>query len=348
LAFDLLDAVVFRDLSANPENLRKIVQAHPNNSTVVIDEIQRIPELLPVVHALIVEYPQLRFVLTGSSARKLKRQGVDLLAGRALLNHLHPLTAHELGSSFDITRALTNGLVPLVALDANAHQRLDAYISLYLQEEVNYEGLTRNIGAFNRFLRFAALSHGSLLNISSLARDCQIERKVVENYITILEDLLIARRIYPFEKRARRKIVHHPKFYLFDSGVFDTLRPKGPLDSPQGIEGAALEGLVEHHLRAWIDYSGSRAQCFYWRTPAGTEVDFVVYGESTFHAIEVKRSTRVRPEDLRALHTFIKDYPEAKGVLVYMGQHRIQDGPISCIPCDQFLSAIRPDSPLPE
>ena len=346
-ALDLLDASVFRDLSANPENLRKIATAPHGSKVIVIDEIQRIPELLPVVHSLIVDRPDLRFVLTGSSARKLKRAGVDLLAGRALLTHMHPLTAHELGVHFKLDQALRTGLVPLVALDSAPAQRLDSYISLYVQEEVHYEGLTRNIGAFNRFLRSVALAHGAVLNTSAVARDCQVERKVVENYLSILEDLLIARRLYPFEKRARRRILHHPKFYFFDPGVFTLLRPKGPLDPSEGIEGVALEGLVENHLRAWIDYSHLPAQCFYWATPGGTEVDFVLYGESLFYAIEVKRSTRVRPEDLRGLRAFLHDYPEATALLLYQGDTWLQEGPVTCIPCRQFLRALKPGDTLP-
>ncbi len=347
VAFDLLDATMFRELSANPENLRKRVEADEKQHVYVIDEIQKIPELLPVVHSLIVDYPRLCFVLTGSSARKLKREGVDLLAGRALLKHMHPFTAHELGTSFSMEKSIDTGLVPLVTLDSTPAERLDSYISLYVQEEVKYEGLTRNIGAFNRFLRSAALSHGAVLNISAIARDCQVQRKVVENYISILEDLLIARRIFPFEKRARRKLVHHPKLFFFDAGVFNHLRPRGPLDEPAGIQGAALEGLVENHIRAWVDYSSSRIECFFWRTPAGTEVDFVLYGEEIFHAIEVKRSTRVRPEDLRGLRAFLQDYPEASATLLYLGNDRLKEGAIRCIPCAEFLTGLKPNQALP-
>lgn len=348
VSYNLLDATVFRELSANPENIRKQVEADEKQHIYIIDEIQKIPDLLPEVHSLIVDYPRLKFVLTGSSARKLKRQGVDLLAGRALLKHMHPFTAHELDDSFDLTKSLTTGLVPLVALDKNPEERLESYISLYIQEEVKYEGLTRSIGAFNRFLRAAALSHGSVLNMSAIARECQVDRKMVENYITILEDLLIARRVFPFEKRARRKIIHHPKLFFFDSGVYNALRPKGPLDSPETIEGASLEGTVENHLRAWIDYSSARTDLHFWRTPAGTEVDFVLYGESVFHAIEVKRTNRVRPEDVRGLKAFLEDYPEATAILLYAGTKKLKEGPITCLPCAQFLMDLSPNSPLPE
>jgi predicted AAA+ superfamily ATPase len=267
---------------------------------------------------------------------------VDLLAGRALLNKMHPFTAAELGDAFNLDEALTTGLIPLIRTDKDPGTRLRSYVSLYIQEEVNYEGLTRNIGGFNRFLQSITLSHASVLNVSTIARDCQVERKTVESYIAILEDLLIVRRLYPFQKRAKRRVIDHPKLYFFDAGVFHFLRPKGPLDLPESVAGTALEGLVENHLRAWIDYSGSDAQCFFWRTPAGTEVDFVVYGQDTFAALEVKNTTRVRPEDLRGLRTFCTDYPEATGVLLYRGSHRQKEGNILCVPIEEFLKNLDP------
>jgi predicted AAA+ superfamily ATPase len=337
VVFDLLNADLFRELTARPELLRKRIEADTSHDVFILDEIQRIPDLLPVVHSLIVERPKLRFVLTGSNARKLKRQSVDLLAGRALLNKMYPFTAVELGDAFNLDEALTTGLIPLIRTDKDPGTRLRSYVSLYIQEEVNYEGLARNIGGFNRFLQSITLSHTNVLNVSTIARDCQVERKTVESYIAILEDLLIVRRIYPFQKRAKRRVIDHPKLYFFDAGVFHFLRPKGPLDLPESVAGTALEGLVENHLRAWIDYSGSDAQCFFWRTPAGTEVDFVVYGQDTFIALEVKNTARVRPEDLRGLRTFCADYPEAAGVLLYRGDHRQKEGNILCVPVEEFL-----------
>jgi predicted AAA+ superfamily ATPase len=159
-------------------------------------------------------------------------------------------------------------------------------------------------------LEAISFSHSSILNISNVARECSIERKVVEGYVKILEDILLAFRILVFTRRAQRALVSHPKFYFFDTGVFRTLRPRDPLDRPEEIEGAALEGLVAQHLRAWIAYQGNKYELFFWRSRAGVEVDFILYGEQGIFAIEVKNSNRIRAEDLRSLNAFRQDYPQ--------------------------------------
>ena len=237
----------------------------PGTGTVVIDEIQRIPELLTVVHSVLEEPSPPRFVLTGSSARKLRRGGVDLLGGRAVHRTMHPFMAAEL-PDFDLGRALQIGLLPLVLGAPDPADVLDAYASLYLEQEVQAEGLTRNVGNFTRFLEAVAFSHGAQLNISAVARECEVQRKVVAGYVGILEDLLLAFRLPVFRKRAKRATVNHEKIYLFDAGVFRSLRPKGPLDRPEEIDGQALEGLVAQHLRAWAAYSRHDVELFFWRT----------------------------------------------------------------------------------
>ena len=342
LYVDLLDPEAFRTFSANPSYLRERLSAEPDISTVVIDEIQRVPVLLDLVHSLIEERRRLRFVLTGSSSRKLKRTGIDLLAGRALLCHLHPFMASELGIHFSLKDALTDGLLPLVWGSDNPGQVLGTYAALYLREEVQMEGLVRNVGNYSRFLEAASFSHGAQLNISNVARECQVERKVVEGYVGILEDLLLGYRLPVFSKRAKRAVAAHPKFYLFDVGVYRSLRPKGPLDRPQEVEGAALEGLVCQHLRAWIDYSNTDSTLYYWRTRSGVEVDFVIYGSQGLRAIEVKNAVRIHPQDLRGLKAFREDYPEAEACLIYRGKDRLVKGGILCLPCDGFLSSLRP------
>jgi predicted AAA+ superfamily ATPase len=342
LYVDFLDPEAFRTFSANPNYLRERLSAEPDISTVVIDEIQRVPVLLDLVHGLIEERRRLRFVLTGSSSRKLRRTGVDLLAGRALLCHLHPFMASELGIHFSLEDALTGGLLPIVWGSDNPGRVLGTYAALYLREEVQMEGLVRNVGNFSRFLEAASFSHGAQLNISNVARECQVERKVVEGYVGILEDLLLGYRLPVFSKRAKRAVAAHPKFYLFDAGVYRSLRPKGPLDRPQEVEGAALEGLVCQHLRAWIDYSNTDSTLYYWRTRSGVEVDFVIYGSQGLRAIEVKNTVRIHPQDLRGLKTFREDYPEAKAYLIYRGRDRLVKEGILCLPCDRFLSSLRP------
>ena len=342
LWIDLLEPDVFRRYSARPERLRELIVGNPKNRTVVIDEVQKEPALLDQVHALIEQDHKLRFVLTGSSARKLKRAGVDLLAGRLVLRHMHPFLATELGPSFQLSTALEQGLIPLIVRAKQPTEVLRSYIALYLQEEVKMEGIVRNVGDFSRFLEAVSFSHASVLNISNVARDCEVNRKTVEGYVEILEDLLLAFRLPVFEKRAARATIAHPKFYFFDTGVYRSLRPSGPLDRREEIDGSALEGLVAQHLRAYLDYGDSRARLYYWRTKAGSEVDFVLYGTDLFCALEVKHTARVRPEDLRGLKAFRDDYPEAMAFLLYRGTERVKIDDILCVPCEEFLRNLRP------
>jgi predicted AAA+ superfamily ATPase len=215
-----------------------------------------------------------------------------------------------------------------------------------LHEEVQTEGLVRNIGGFARFLEAISFSHANVLNISNVARECEIERKVVENYINITEDLLLAYRLPIFTKRAKRKVIAHPKFYFFDAGVFRSLRPSGPLDQPQEIEGAALEGLVAQHLRAWIAYREQKSELYFWRTYSRVEVDFVIYGADNFIAIEVKNSHKIRLEDLHGLLRFKEEYPESKTLLLYRGREQLKKGDIWCLPCSEFLAELRPDQQI--
>jgi predicted AAA+ superfamily ATPase len=346
LRIDLLDPESVRTYSARPERLRELIDGTPAARHLVLDEVQRVPELLPVVHALIAERRRLQFILTGSSARKLKRSGVDLLAGRAVLRSLHPYMAAELGDRFRLDHALRHGLVPLVLAAADPGDVLRTYAALYLREEVQFEGLVRNLGVFARFLEAVSFSHSAVLSLSAVSRDCHVERKTVEGYVGVLEDLLLAFRVPVFTKRARRAVAVHPKFYLFDAGVYRSLRPAGPLDRPQEIEGAALEGLVAQHLRAWIDYRSDQHQLFYWRTRSGVEVDFVVYGATGLWAVEVKNTARVRPEDRRGLAAFLQDYPKSRCVLLYRGKERLKADDILCLPVDEFLKSLRPDLPV--
>jgi len=340
---DLLEPDVFRSYSARPERLREIVLAYPDKKTVVVDEIQKVPELLSAIHTLIEKKLGIQFILTGSSSRKLKRTGADLLAGRVIKKTLHPFLAIELGRKFNLTNALKQGLLPLVVSAQDSNSILKTYAALYIREEVQMEGLVRNIGNFSRFLEAVSFSHGSILNTSNVARECEVERKVVEGYITILEDLLLAFHLPVFTKRAKRAVVSHPKFYFFDAGVFRSLRPSGPLDRTEEIEGCALEGLVAQHLIAWNSYRGDKNKVYFWRTAAGSEVDFVVYGDEVFWAIEVKNTSRIRPEDLRSLNSFRDDYPKSSVYLLYRGKERIMRNGILCVPCDEFLLNLNPE-----
>jgi len=345
---DLLKPDLQRRFQSRPENLIELVRANKSSNTFIIDEIQKVPELLSVVHSLIEEDKNLQFILTGSSTRRIKKSGINLLAGRALLRHMHPFLLAEMGDRYSMEMALTGGLIPLICMAEEPLDTLNAYISLYIREEVQYESFTRNIGNFARFLEAISFSHGSLLNISNVSRECAVERKVVENYISILEDILLASRLSVFSKKAKRALVSHPKFYFFDVGVYKSLRPKGPLDSPHEIDGAALEGLVLQHLLAWNEYRDNPFEIFFWRSKGGAEVDFILYGDGGLHAIEVKNSSRIRPGELRPLIEFRKDYPISKTTLLYRGTERLLINNVQCIPCEGFLRRLGPESSLDE
>lgn len=345
LAVNLLQPETFRALAARPERLRELIRGHPACRDVVIDEIQRAPELLHVVHDLLEQPDAPRFVLTGSSARKLRRGGVNLLAGRAALRSLHPFMAAEL-PAFDLGQGLQTGMVPLVVAATDPADTLAAYVAAYVEQEVRTEGIVRQIGDFARFLEVVSFSHGSVLTITNVARDTGVSRKTVDGYLDVLEELMVAFRVPVFTRRASRATVAHPKFYYFDAGVYRALRPMGPLDRPAEAEGVALEGLVAQHLRAWIAYGSPGSTLSYWRTRSGTEVDFVVYGPDTFVALEVKHADQVRPADVRGLRAFTADYPECRPLLLYCGTEHLEVGGIPCRPVEEFLTRLRPGMPL--
>ena len=348
IVVDLLKEDLFRRYHSHPEGLRALASGAPARATIVIDEIQKCPELLDEVHGVIEDRKDLTFVLTGSSARKLRRAGVNLLAGRALLRSLHPFMAAELGDDFDLDAALRSGLIPLVLAAEDPEDTARSYAGLYVREEVQAEGLVRRLGDFARVLEAVSFSHAAVLNIANVARECEVKRDTVVNHIAILEDLLLAVRLPVFTRRAARSVVSHPKLYLFDAGLFRALRPRGPLDRPQEIDGAALEGLVLQHLRAWNAYRGERNTLHFWRTRAGVEVDFVVYGEDGLHAIEVKNALRVQARDLRPLKAFVADYPESSATMLYRGSERLLIDGIRCLPVEAYLEAMVPGEGLPD
>jgi predicted AAA+ superfamily ATPase len=337
---DLLLPDRYRSLLARPERLKEMVLPMVRKDgelTVVIDEVQKVPALLEVVHHLIEARAGIQFILTGSSARKLRRVGSDMLAGRALRRAMHPFLPSELGIRFHLDEALRFGLLPVVLGRPDPTDRLHSYIDLYLREEVIQEGVSRNLDAFSRFLEAASFSHGGILNASNISRECQVGRKSVENYIEVLDELMLSYSLPVFTRRARRELSAHPKFFLFDTGVFRALRPSGPLDQTQEIEGAALEGLVGQVIRAWISARGIAAELYFWRTQSGLEVDFVIYGQDRFMAIEVKNSATFRNEYLKSLKSFGEDYPEASRVLLYRGAERLTVDGIEVWPSEDWL-----------
>lgn len=343
---DLLNPELFRFFAAGPERLIPILAEHPEQKVVIIDEVQKIPELLNTVHSLIEEKKGYQFILTGSSARKLKRHGVNLLGGRALLKYMPPFFASELGTSFNLPKQIKLGMLPIVIDSLTPDEVLQAYVGIYLKEEVQAEGIVRNVGDFARFLETMSFSHGSLINASNIARECQIARKTVDSFLQILEDLLLAFQLQVFRRKAKRNLVSHSKFYFFDSGVYYSIRPSNLYDVESEKEGAALEGLVGQHLKAWINAQVENYQLHFWQTSSKVEVDFILSGPDIFLAIEVKNGTSINPGDLRGLEIFLEDYPEATAALLYRGKHRFKERNILCCPIDEFLLSINPLFPI--
>lgn len=337
---NLLDPSTRMDLEADPSRLVHYL-SKSKTEWIVIDEIQKIPALLDIVHKLIEEEKR-RFILTGSSARKIRRSGVNLLAGRALSHRMYPLTAIELGDDFDISKSLQFGHLPSIydKKDLDPKEYLLSYVSTYLKEEVNYEGFTRNLGAFSRFLEYASFSQASTLNMSEIAREAGIKTNTVASYFDLLEDMLIAYRIPVFSKRAKRKLISHPKFFFFDAGVYQHLRPRSILDAVSEVSGPALETLILQDLMAINSYKKLSYQFFYWRTVSGNEVDLILLGEKKLIAIEVKHARKVSKFDLKSLKSFQEDYPKAELFLVYLGDKKLNIDSVSVIPAPEFLKNI--------
>ncbi|NIQ17261.1 MAG: AAA family ATPase, partial [Candidatus Aenigmarchaeota archaeon] len=297
--YDLLDTSLFLDLSQSPSRLAE--ELAPQDRIVVIDEIQRLPVLLNEVHRLI-EKKGIHFLLTGSSARKLRSKGVNLLGGRARMMYLHPLTFRELGRNFDLNRAVQNGLLPSIYFSDDPRADLQAYAGMYLQQEIIAEGVTRNIPAFSRFLKVAALCNGTIVNFTNVANDAQVPRTTVYEYFEILKDSLILHELPAWRRSVKRKPLASSKYYFFDIGVVSQLQ--GREFRPGTPEyGEAFETYIMHELRSYIDY-GSDEPLNYWRSTSSIEVDFIL-GDHT--AIEVKAKENVSVQDLKSLRALAEE-----------------------------------------
>jgi predicted AAA+ superfamily ATPase len=250
---------------------------------------------------------------------------------------MHPLTVEELGESFSLKHSLRFGSLPCVYTEQDPAAYLASYVATYLREEVQQEGLTRNLAAFSRFLEVASFSQAEVLTMAEVARESSISVKVIQDYFTILEDLLLAVRLPVFSKRAKRRLIAHPKFLFFDCGVFNSIRPKGPLDHPELAPGASVETFFYEQARALNEYHNLEYSIFYWRTQARNEVDFVLYGPRGLHAFELKHADRVRGEDLASLNLFLEDYPTAKCHLLYLGNEEYSESGISVMPLETAL-----------
>jgi predicted AAA+ superfamily ATPase len=330
--YDLLEADTFRELSSRPEYLRQTLE--PSRRIVIIDEIQKIPPLLDEVHLLIEHNKELRFVLTGSSARKLKRGGANLLAGRARMLRLHPLVAAELGNGRLLDRLNRGGLPSF--LDSEEYRAdLRSYVGTYLQEEIQAEGLARSIGRFGRFLEVAGLTNGEQLNFTEVGSDAGVPPRTVREHYRILEDTLVGHQLPAYRKTVKRKPVATSKFYFFDIGVANTLRRVGSVQAGSDEYGRALEHLIFLELRSFLDYQQLDSELTFWRSRSKLEVDFVI-GDRV--AIEVKAKTRVTPRDFKGLLALSEELAlERRFVVCGENRRRKDDSGIEIFPVNTFL-----------
>ena len=331
--YNLLDGDVFRTLSHRPARLGE--ELGPGDRLVVLDEIQKLPILLDEVHRLI-EQRGIRFVLTGSSARKLRRGGVNLLGGRAPSRTLQPFTSRELGDDFVLDRALDRGLVPSIYFSDNPREDLAAYAGNYLKEEIAAEAATRNVPAFSRFLEVAALCHGTMLNFSQVASDAQVPIGTVREYFHILEDTLVARPLPAWTRTRTRKAIGTAKHYFFDSGVVRHLQHRSGLARRSPEFGEAFESYIFHEISTYIDYTEAMPLA-YWRSTSNFEVDFVLADKT---AIEVKAKDPVGERDLRGLRALKEESLLKHYVVVSLEPRpRTVDG-IRILPWKDFLERL--------
>ena len=316
---DLLDEGAFQSYLRDPARFGQELRRYKRGTWVVVDEVQRLPALLNEVHRAIEELG-LRFVLLGSSARKLKVSGTNQLAGRAVRREMHPLQPDEMGADFDLKEVLRYGSVPIIWRAPHKPDRLDAYAQLYLREEIQAEALVRNLPGFARFLPIAALFHGQVINTAGLARDAGVARTTVAGYLEILQDTYLVSLLSPYEAKLRVKERKHPKLYWSDPGIVRAM--KRQLHEPAAEErGALLEGWVHGLLRARHAYAGLYDELTYWApTQGGTEVDFLIRRGKSFMAIEVKTTTNPAPPHLAGLRAIADLAGIKRRVLVHMGE----------------------------
>ena len=340
--FDFLKTDFFIEVSKNPALIREQILAMDKNilkHPIILDEVQKVPQVLDEVHWLI-ENKGLRFILCGSSARKLRRGRVNLLGGRAWRYEMFPLVTDEL-KNINLLHALNHGMIPTHYLqdDKECKKTLKAYIGDYLKEEVFAEGLTRNIPAFSRFFDAFSYSHGEITNYSNIARDCGVDSKTVKEYYQILVDTLLAVRIEPFKKRQSRKIITKaPKYYLFDVGVANYLR-KWHLEEEKGEEfGRAFEHFLLMEILAYRGYNDKDFEINFWRTKTGLEVDFVLAGGEI--ALEIKGANRIDKRDFYALEAFAEEYLPKRSFIVCNEKDKRLHGKIEIIPWRNFLQEL--------
>ncbi len=337
MSLSLLNNAFFHEVSSRPQRLSERIEGlNLRNALVVIDEIQRFPELLNEVHALI-ESRNIRFLLTGSSARKLKSAGVNLLGGRALSREMLPLTYWELEDDFDMDRCFQRGLLPSHYLSPDVDDDLQSYVGQYLREEIAAEGLVRNLSHFSQFLEMAALCNTKQINFSSLASDVGISRVTVQSYFQIIVDTLIGEFLEPFQKKKRRKTVASPKFFFFDLGVVRFLRRLHLIQEGTNEFGEFFEHLIYHHLRSYISYKNRQSVLSFWRTTQGEEVDFIL---NDHVAIECKATSSPSAKHLKGLQALASEHSMKHLFLVCRVPEPLKMGDIEVLPYRLFFDRL--------
>lgn len=330
--YDLLDTSVYLALSQNPGRIAE--ELGPKDKVVVIDEVQRIPELLNEVHRLI-ETRGVRFLLTGSSARKLRRGGVNLLGGRARTKYLHPLTHKELGDKFNLNSAIERGLLPSIYFSDDPQEDLKAYAGLYLQQEIVAEGATRNVPAFSRLLNVAALCNGTIVNFTNVSNDAQVARTTVYEYFDILKDTLVLYELPPWRKTTKRKPLASSKYYFFDVGVVSALQGRRfRVGTPEF--GGAFETYIMHELKSHSDYVSGEPLSF-WRSTSGFEVDFII-GDHT--AVEIKAKENVSQQDLKSLRALAEEKKLKHHLCVSLEKNTRRVEGLMILPYREFLDRL--------
>ncbi len=336
LWFDLLLSDVFERLSKNPSQLREIVLSTRPEKAVIIDEIQKIPALLDEVHWLI-ENVHARFVLSGSSPRKIIRTQANLLGGRALRYELFPLISQEI-PDFNLLRALNNGLLPRHYLAGNPKKMISSYIGNYLRDEILAEARIRNVATFSRFLEVAAFSNGEMVNYSNIASECGVSAPTVKEYFQILEDTLTGRFLPSFQNRPKRRVILAPKFYYFDLGIANYLLKRGKIEMGSDNMGNAFEHFIYQEIYAHSNYSGLEYPLYYWRTASQIEVDFILADHEV--AIEVKSTQNATPRHAKGLLSFAEEYLVKKLILVTNDPFPRQMGAVMVLPWNLFLQKL--------
>jgi predicted AAA+ superfamily ATPase len=330
--YDLLEADTFRELTARPEYIRQTLD--PRQPVLVVDEIQKFPALLDEIQLLIDRNKDLRVILTGSSARKLKRGAANLLGGRAWTCHLHPLVSAELGKPRLLDR-LNRGSLPAIIDSEYYKEELKAYVGTYLHEEIRAEGLTRSIENFSRFLEVAGMTSGEQINFSAVADDAGFPPRTVREHYQILEDTLVGYQLPAYQRTSKRKPVATAKFYFFDVGIANVLKRTPSIEEGSDAYGRVLEHLIFLELRAFLDYRRLDEPLTYWRSRSQFEVDFVI-GDTI--GIEVKAKSRVSPRDYKGLHALNEEVP-LKRKIVICGEkmNRRTDDGMEIMPPEIFL-----------